>query len=186
MKRFLSALFLGLFLLTGVAHAEAPSIGNESAIILGKTVTTTQGYYVGTTLIIDNTGAYVGIGSVGTPNVSGAVGILPKANGGTGASNAAVTFPSTGTIPVVVTGTASITPGTVAATTCGDASTTITVTGAVVGDSCSPGTPAAGAGTDIVASCYISASNVAKVRFCNVNGSDQTGTTGTYRATVVH
>lgn len=96
------------------------------------------------------------------------------------------TLPTSGAIPSFITATASETPGSITQNTCVDQSSTITVTGAATGDACIAGVPAAGAGTHIQASCYISAADIAKIRLCNVNTGAQTGTTGTYRATVVH
>lgn len=89
-----------------------------------------------------------------------------------------------GTTPTFLTGTASETPGALSAG-CADQSSTIALTGAAVGDACMVGVPAAGAGTGVTAACYISATSVATVRLCTMTGTP-TGTTGTYRATVVH
>lgn len=109
------------------------------------------------------------------------INLKPK---GSGTVQVGGTALPSGTVPSIITGTASETPGALSAG-CADQSSTITLTGAAVGDACMVGTPAAGAGVGVEASCYISASNTATVRLCTMTGTP-TGTTGTYRATVVH
>lgn len=77
-------------------------------------------------------------------------------------------------------GSASITPGSITAPACADQGTTITVTGAVVGDTCELGPPAAETASTFC-QCYVSAANTATVRCCAfVTG---TPTSGTYWAT---
>jgi len=79
----------------------------------------------------------------------------------------------------VLGGSASITPGSITAPLCVDQATTITVTGAKVGDTCSLGPPAAETASTFC-QCYVSAANVATVRCCAfVTG---TPTSGTYYA----
>jgi len=96
-----------------------------------------------------------------------------------------------GTVGAGPQGSASLTPGSITANTCSDVSlgvtvqTSDTVTQAAVGDGCVLGTPAAGPGTHISATCYFSAASTAKVRFCNSNTSNQTATTGTYKVTAL-
>lgn len=82
-----------------------------------------------------------------------------------------------------ITASASLTPGTITASQCADSA--MTVTGATTGKPCTVGTPTSGPGTHISATCFVDATNSAKVRFCNSNTSSQTGTSGTYTVTVL-
>ena len=60
---------------------------------------------------------------------------------------------------------------TTATTTCTESSA-ITVTGAVVGDVCAVGTPAAGGSANATYTCYVSATNAVKVRHCAAGTAD--------------
>jgi hypothetical protein len=80
---------------------------------------------------------------------------------------------------------ASETPGAIPGNNCSD-SAAITVTGVVAGDACVVGVPSTGAGTAISATCYVSAANAVKIRWCDSSASANTGTSGTYTVRTFH
>jgi hypothetical protein len=175
-------------LLAGSAYAQqigpVPGITSNAAPTSGTTSVPNGG--TGATSLTDH-GLLIGSGTAAVSVMAVCDSNKPVV-GATGADPvcSAVTLPATGTVGGLFTGTATATGAEVTAESCADDATPITVTGAAVGDACFVGTPAAGPGTNIAASCFIASADTATLRFCNVDDANQTPTAGTYRATVIH
>lgn len=91
------------------------------------------------------------------------------------------------TLTDVLTNTAVIDFAAITTATCSDGGTTITVAGAVDGDSVMLGVPAAlGATADVVWSARVSAADTVTVRGCKVSAGDTADlASGTFRATIL-
>lgn len=89
-----------------------------------------------------------------------------------------------GTITTILTGTATYNPPSLADGAI--ATTTITVTGATVGDNCNVGFSTFGTTGGINLGCQVSATNTALVTMDNESGVTQDNATGTLKAVVTH
>lgn len=93
-------------------------------------------------------------------------------------------------LPGFPNGSNSLTPGSISANSCTDVSLGVTVQNAAsvqatTGNPCVLGVPAAGAGNNISATCYVDTTGSVQVRFCNSATSSNTATSGTYKVKVL-
>ena len=86
-------------------------------------------------------------------------------------------------IPTYTNGTASLTFGSLAANSCA-ADLTVSVPGAILGDSVAPGWPASLPGS-VFGNMRVTAANLVSVRLCNLGSAAATVAANTYRATIV-
>lgn len=115
--------------------------------------------------------------TIGAPSGAGTYGALQL---GGGSEEVLIgTSTSTNGMTAMLHTTSSQTPGSMSASACLDSSA-ITLASAAAGASCIVGTPAAGAGTGVSATCYVSSTGNVKIRWCNSSTGTPTATSGTY------